>query len=166
MLYVVAVFLKLSSFCNFGNLERVNWRIHLVNNLSNLLSIQISPIWRIKNEELDVIKTPSNPSPSFLKKLPNGVIELLSLPSLYSLLFLISKQVINIIIIIETLNPIGHMQYLYAKPRHWQNLYPSHATSLSFPKLLYRPFFYILYDENCQTLSLFVSPNHFTFMSS
>ena len=47
-----------------------------------------------------------------------------------------------------------------------KSLYPSHAISLSFPKLLYRPFFYILYDENCQTLSLFVSPNHFTFMSS
>lgn len=47
-----------------------------------------------------------------------------------------------------------------------KSLYPSHAISLSFPKLLYRPFFYFLYDENCQTLSLFVSPNHFTFMSS
>ena len=58
------------------------------------------------------------------------------------------------------------MQYLYAKLQRWQNLYPSHEISLSFPKLLYRPFFYILYDENCQTLSLFVSPNRFTFMSS
>ena len=28
------------------NLERVNWKIYLVNNLSTLLSLQISPIWR------------------------------------------------------------------------------------------------------------------------
>lgn len=47
-----------------------------------------------------------------------------------------------------------------------KSLYPSHAISLSFPKLLYRPFFYFLYDENCRTLSLRVSSNHFTFMSS
>ena len=46
--------------CNFVNLEWVNWRIHLVNNLSTLLSI------------------------SFLKKLTNKVIKLLSLPLLYS----------------------------------------------------------------------------------
>ena len=45
------------------------------------------------------------------------------------------------------------MPYLYAKLQRWQNLYPSHAISLSFPKLLYRPFLLILYAENCQTLS-------------
>ena len=27
------------------NLEKVNWEIYLVNNLSTLLSFQISPIW-------------------------------------------------------------------------------------------------------------------------
>ena len=60
--------------CNFVNIERVNWVIHLVNNLCTLLSLQISPIWGIKNEGLEVVKTPPNPSPSFLKKLPNKVI--------------------------------------------------------------------------------------------
>ena len=50
----------IESVGNFVNLERVNWRIHLVNNLSTLLSI------------------------SFLKKLTNKVIKLLSLPRLYS----------------------------------------------------------------------------------
>ena len=39
---------------------------------------------RIKNEGLEVVETPPNLSPSFLKKLPNKVIELLSLPLLYS----------------------------------------------------------------------------------
>ena len=38
----------------------------------------------IKNERLEVVETPSNPSLSFLKKLPNKVIKLLSLPLLYS----------------------------------------------------------------------------------
>ena len=66
------------------NLEKVNWEIYLVNNLSTLLFLQISPIWGIKNEGLEVVKTPPNPSPSFLKKPPNKVIELLSLPLLYS----------------------------------------------------------------------------------
>ena len=33
---------------------------------------------RIKNEGLEVFETPPNPSPSFLKKLPNKIIELLS----------------------------------------------------------------------------------------
>ena len=27
------------------NLEKVNWEIYLVNNLTTLLSLQISPIW-------------------------------------------------------------------------------------------------------------------------
>ena len=66
------------------NLERINWEIYLVNNLSTLLSLQISPIWGIKNEELEVVQTPPNSSHSFLNKLPNKVIELLSLPLLYS----------------------------------------------------------------------------------
>ena len=34
----------IESVGNFVNLERVNWRIHLVNNLSTLLSLQIFPI--------------------------------------------------------------------------------------------------------------------------
>ena len=41
----------------------------------------------IKNEGLEVVQTPPNPSkslPSFLKKHPNKVIKLLSLPLLYS----------------------------------------------------------------------------------
>ena len=52
--------------CNFVNLEMVNYGIHLVNNLSTLLSLQISLIWRIKNEELEVVET--SPNPSLLKK--------------------------------------------------------------------------------------------------
>ena len=60
--------------CNFVNIERVNWVIHLVNNLCTLLSLQISSIWVIKNGGLEVVKTPPNTSPSFLKKLPNKVI--------------------------------------------------------------------------------------------
>ena len=59
----------------------------MVNNLSTVFSLQISPIWGIKNEELEVVETSPNPSPSFLKKLPNKVIKLLSLltplPSLF-----------------------------------------------------------------------------------
>ena len=42
---------------------------------------------RIKNEGLEVVETPLHSSPSFLKKLPNKVIELLSLPLLYSTSF-------------------------------------------------------------------------------
>ena len=51
------------------------------------------------------------------------------------------------------------MQCLYAKLAYNvdKSLFPSHAISLSFPKLMYMPFFYVLYDdENCQTLSLLV----------
>ena len=40
----------------------INLRIHLVNNLSTLLSLQISPIWEIKNEGLEVVETPPSPS--------------------------------------------------------------------------------------------------------
>ena len=43
------------------NLEMVNWKIYLVNNLSTLLSLQISSIWGIKNEGLEVVETPPNP---------------------------------------------------------------------------------------------------------
>ena len=38
----------------------------------------------IKNEGLEVVQTPPNPLHSFLKKYPNKVIKLLSLPLLYS----------------------------------------------------------------------------------
>jgi len=38
----------------------------------------------IKNEGSEVVQTPPNPSPSFLKKYQNKVIKLLSLPLLYS----------------------------------------------------------------------------------
>ena len=37
----------------------------------------------IKNKGLEVVETPPNLSPSFLKKLPNKVIKLLSLPLPY-----------------------------------------------------------------------------------
>ena len=36
---------KIILVCNFVNLKMVNWRIHLVNNLSTLISLQISPTW-------------------------------------------------------------------------------------------------------------------------
>ena len=42
----------------------------------------------IKNKGLEVVETSPNPSPLFVKKLQNKVIELLSLPLLYSLHFL------------------------------------------------------------------------------
>ena len=47
------------------NLERVTWKIYLVNNLSILLSFQISPILGIKNKRLEVIETSLNPSKLF-----------------------------------------------------------------------------------------------------
>ena len=47
------------------NLERVTWKIYLVNNLSILLSFQISPILGIKNKRLEVIETSPNPSKLF-----------------------------------------------------------------------------------------------------
>ena len=61
------------------NLEMVNWEIYLL--YSSLKSLQFGGI---RNERLEVVETPPNSSPSFLKKLPNKVIELLSLPLLYS----------------------------------------------------------------------------------
>ena len=61
------------------NLERVNWEIYLF--YSSLKSLKF---WGIRNESLEVVETSLNSSPSFLKKLPNKVIELLSLPLLYS----------------------------------------------------------------------------------
>ena len=42
---------------------------------------------RIKNEGLEVVQTPPNPSLSFLKKHPNKIIKLLSLSLLYSPFF-------------------------------------------------------------------------------
>ena len=51
--------------------------------------------WGIKNEGLEGVEIPPNLSPSFLKNLPNKVIELLSLPLLYSpSFFLTFKQAI------------------------------------------------------------------------
>ena len=61
------------------NLEKVNWEIYLLYSPSKSLKFG-----RIKNEVLEVVETPPNSSPFFLKKLPNKVIELLSLPLLYS----------------------------------------------------------------------------------
>ena len=55
----------------------------MINNLSTLLSLQISSIWGIKNERFEVVKTPPNSFPSFFKKLQNKVIKL---PSLFTLL--------------------------------------------------------------------------------
>ena len=53
------------------------------------ISILYSPskslqFWGIENEGLEVVEIPPNPSPSFVKNLPNKVIKLLSLPLLYS----------------------------------------------------------------------------------
>ena len=61
----------------------INWEIYLVNNLPTLLSLQIFPIlgnykWGVRGGW-----NPSKLLPSFLKKLSNKVIELLSLPLLY-----------------------------------------------------------------------------------
>ena len=61
------------------NLERINWEIYLLYFPSKSLKFG-----RIKNEGLEVVETSPNSSTSFLKKLPNKVIELLSLPLLYS----------------------------------------------------------------------------------
>ena len=61
------------------NLEMVNWEIYLLYSPSK--SLQFGGI---KNEGLEVVETPPNSSPSFLKILPNKVIESLSLPLLYS----------------------------------------------------------------------------------
>ena len=60
------------------NLERVNWEIYLLYSPSK--SLQFGGI---KNEGLEVVEIPPNSSLSFLKKLPNKVIELLYLPLLY-----------------------------------------------------------------------------------
>ena len=67
------------------NLKMINWKIYLVNNLSTLLSSPSKSLQfgGIKNKGLEVVETPPNSSPSFLKILPNKVIELLSLPLLY-----------------------------------------------------------------------------------
>ena len=61
------------------NLEMINWKIYLL--YSPFKSLQFK---RIKNEGLEVVETPPNSSPSFLKKLLNKVIGLLTLPLLYS----------------------------------------------------------------------------------
>ena len=47
----------------------VNWRIHLVNNLSTLLPSKSLQFVGIKNEGLEVVETPKNPSSSFKKLL-------------------------------------------------------------------------------------------------
>ena len=60
--------------CNFVNMVRVNLVIYLVKYFYILLSLQISPIWGIKNEGLEVFRIPPNPSLSSLKKHPNKVI--------------------------------------------------------------------------------------------
>ena len=62
MLLIIFLQINLISVCNLINMRRVNWGIHLVNNLSTLLSLQISPIWEIKNEGLEIVETPPNPS--------------------------------------------------------------------------------------------------------
>ena len=50
--------------CNFVNMVRINLVIHLVKYFYTLLSLQISPIWGIKNEGLEVVRIPPNPSKS------------------------------------------------------------------------------------------------------
>ena len=51
------------------NLEMVNWKIYLVNNLSTLLSSPSKSLQfgGIKNKGLEVVETPPNSSPPFLK---------------------------------------------------------------------------------------------------
>ena len=61
------------------NLEIVNWEIYLLYSPSK--SLQFGGI---KNERLEVVETPPNSSPLFLKKLLNKVIELFSLPLFYT----------------------------------------------------------------------------------
>ena len=59
--------------------------IHLVKHIFMLHSpSKFLQFEGIKNEGLEVVQTPPNPSPSFLKKHPNQEIKLLSLPVLYS----------------------------------------------------------------------------------
>ena len=69
ILYLILIFLKLSKekriisiliVCNFFDMVRVNLVIHLVKYFYLLHSLQISPIWGIKNEKLESLKTPPN----------------------------------------------------------------------------------------------------------
>ena len=61
------------------NLEIVNWEIYLLYSPSKSLHFG-----GIKNERLEVVETPPNSSPLFLKKLLNKVIELFFLSLLYT----------------------------------------------------------------------------------
>ena len=63
----------------------------------------LSNLGGIKNEGLKVVGTPPNSSPSFLKKLSNKVIELLSLPLLYSPSFFKLPNMPLVLIITHTL---------------------------------------------------------------
>ena len=83
ILHFIWMFLKLSKgkgrvegniVCNFVNMVRVNWVIHLVKNFCTLLSPQIFQFKIIKNEGLEVARTPPNLFPSSLRKHPNKII--------------------------------------------------------------------------------------------
>ena len=62
---------------------------------SSSKSLQFGELKIRGQRQLKPLQIPQNPSPSFLKKLPNKVIKLLSLPLLYFPLFLTSKQAIR-----------------------------------------------------------------------
>ena len=62
MLLATLLQINLIPICNFVNIIMVNWSIYLVKNFYILIFLQISLIWGIKNEGLEVIETPPNPS--------------------------------------------------------------------------------------------------------
>ena len=77
ILHLLLMFLKLREreiisffiICNFVIMVRVNLVIHLVKHFYALLSFQISQIWGIKNEGLEIVITPPNPCPPSLKNI-------------------------------------------------------------------------------------------------
>ena len=78
ILHLIWMFLKLNKgwriisifiVCNFVDMIMVNLVIHLIKPFYALLLLQIFLIWGIKNEGLEVVRTPPNPFPSSLKKI-------------------------------------------------------------------------------------------------
>ena len=111
--------------CNFVNMVGINLVIHLVKYFYTLLSLQISPIQGIKNEGLEVVRIPPNPSKSLLsslKKHSNKVIQ----PTLPPSTPPPSKQAIN---------PMVHFMSCSSATRHPQPT-PSSSHSAFFIVLL------------------------------
>ena len=124
------------------NIKIVNCEIYLVNNLFTLLFLQISPIWGIKNEKIEVVGTLLNSSFSFLKKLLYKVIELLSLSLLSSPLFFFFS------FYFQTVHKLWKLRHgcvenrtLYKLPNLWPHLHmPYLSSKLKFLLLLwFRP---------------------------